>query len=230
MAPCVLESRMDITPDRWNTTCDYLDAVFGHEDEHLKNLMPRAIERGVPAIAVSPSVGRMLGVLVGMIGAKTIVEVGTLAGYSSTWMARAMPRGGRMYCIEPEALHARVAQEGFEAAGIDHMITIVPQAGLEALPRLVKELGAGSVDVVFLDAIKSEYPQYLPYAKSLLRKGGLLIADNALGGGDWWIDAPKGSDESRDAMDAFNRAVAGDEGFEAFCVPIRQGVVVARRV
>ncbi len=84
--------------------------------------------------------------------------------------------------------------------------------------------------LVFLDAIKSEYPDYLPYAKALLRQGGLLIADNALGGGDWWIDAPEATNESRDAVDVFNRAVAGDEGFEAFCVPIREGVVVARRV
>lgn len=220
----------EMTPQRWTYTCDYLDETFGREDEHLKTLMPQAIERGVPPIAVSASVGRMLLVLCRMVGARRVVEVGALAGYSTTWLARGLSEGGQVITIEPEPLHADVTREGLERAGLGERVRIERSTGLEALPRLVEELGEGSVDVVFLDAIKSEYPDYLPFARKLLRPGGLLIADNTLGGGDWWIDAKDGENESRDAVVRFNASVAGDSGFEAFCVPIREGVLVARRV
>ena len=97
------------------------------------------------------------------------------------------------------------------------------------LPRLVEELGDGGADLVFLDAVKTEYPEYLPHAKRLLRPGGLLVADNAIGSTAWWIDDPVGSNPSRDGADRFNRMVAWDAGFEACCLPIREGVLVARR-
>jgi len=221
---------MDMTPQRWNAISEYLDSVFGRDDDHLATLMPRAVEAGLPDIAVSASVGRMLAGLVRMVGAKRIVEVGTLAGYSGTWMARALPEDGELITLEPVDLHADYAAAGFARAGLADRVRIVREEGLVGLPKLVDQLGEGSVDVVFLDAIKAEYPDYLPHARRLLRPGGLLIADNALGGGDWWIDQPPGENESRDAVDRFNRAVAEDKGFEAFCVPIREGVMVAVRV
>jgi predicted O-methyltransferase YrrM len=96
--------------------------------------------------------------------------------------------------------------------------------------HLLRDLGDGSVDAVFLDAIKSEYPDYFPASKRLLRKGGLLIADNALGSGDWWIDDPSGHNLDRDGADSLNDLIARDEDFEAFCVPLREGVAVGMRV
>jgi predicted O-methyltransferase YrrM len=221
---------MSITPERWTNICTYLDETFGQEDPHLGDLMPGAIAQGVPAIEISPSVGRMLRVILKMINARTVVEVGTLAGYSTTWMARALPEDGMVYAIEPNALHARVAREGFEAAGIAHKVTIIESTGLEALPLLVEDLGAGSVDAVFLDAIKSEYPDYFPASKALLRTGGLMIADNALGGGDWWIDDPSGENPDRDGADKLNKLMANDPELESFCVPIREGVAVGMKV
>ncbi len=221
---------MDMTPQRWKNTSEYLDAVFGQEDQHLHDLMPGAIANGVPSIAVSASVGRMLRVLLKMINAKTVVEVGTLAGYSTTWMVRALPDDGMVYAIEPNELHARIAREGFERAGIAHKVTIIESTGLDALPHLLNDLGDGSVDAVFLDAIKSEYPDYFPASKRLLRKGGLLIADNALGGGDWWIDDPEGSSIDRDGAAKLNDLLANDTDFEACCVPIREGVAVGMKV
>ena len=221
---------MDMTPQRWTNTSEYLDAVFGQEDQHLRDLMPGAIASGVPSIAVSASVGRMLRVLLKMIDAETVVEVGTLAGYSTTWMARALPEDGMVYSIEPNELHARIAREGFERAGIAHKVTVIEETGLEALPHLIEDLGEGSVDAVFLDAIKSEYPDYFPASKRLLRKGGLLIADNALGGGDWWIDDPSGHNLDRDGADSLNDLITRDADFDAFCVPIREGVAVGMKV
>lgn len=221
---------MDMTPERWKNTSEYLDAVFGQEDQHLIDLMPGAIENGVPSIAVSASVGRMLRVLLKMIGAKTVVEVGTLVGYSTTWMARALPDDGMVYTIEPDEKHARIAREGFERAGIAHKVTVIEETGYDALPHLIEDLGEGSVDAVFLDAIKSEYPGYFPLSKRLLRTGGVLIADNALGSGDWWIDDPQGSSIDRDGAAKLNDLLANDADFEACCVPIREGVAVGMKV
>ena len=220
---------MDMTPDRWNDTCNYLDELFGHADEHLRDLMPRAIEAGVPDIAVSPSVGRLLHMMVKTIGAKTIVEVGTLAGYSGTWMARALPEDGMLITIEPEALHADISQRGFDEDGLTDRVRIVREVGLVALPQLLEALGEGAVDIVFLDAIKYEYPEYLPFAKKLLRSGGLLIADNAIGSGEWSVIDPAGSHPNRDGVDRFNRMIADDEDFDGCCVPIREGVLMARK-
>lgn len=218
----------DMTPDRWRHTSDYLDEVFGRQDEHLAGLMSRAIEAGIPDIAVSASVGRMLLALARLVDAKLIIEVGTLAGYSGIWLARGLSAGGRLLTIEPEEKHAAFAEQMFEEAGVADRAEVVRGFGTPVLEAMARER-AGTADVVFLDAIKSEYPDYLPHARMLLRPGGLLIADNMLGSGDWWIDTPEGENEHRDAADRVNRLVAGDEGFEAFCVPLREGVMVARK-
>lgn len=220
---------MSMTPQRWDATGLYLDSVFGREDEHLAGLMGRAVEAGLPDIAVSAGVGRMLLVLARLVNARTIVEVGTLAGYSGIWLARGLGEGGRLVTVEAAPAHADFAERSFAEAGVADRVTVVRGTGLEALPRLADELGEGGADLVFLDAVKTEYPAYLPHAKRLLRPGGLLVADNALGGG-WWIDDAPGSNASRDAADRFNRLVAEDADFEAFCVPIREGVLVARKV
>lgn len=217
-----------MTPDRWQHTCDYLDTVFGDQDEHLAGLMPRAIEAGIPDIAVSASVGRLLLCLARLVDAKLIVEVGTLAGYSGIWLARGLSEGGSLLTIEPNDTHADFAQRAFAEAGVGDRVQLVRGYGTPQLERLAGER-AGQADLIFLDAIKTEYPDYLPHAKRLLRPGGLLVADNMLGGGDWWIDARQGENASRDAADRVNRMVAGDAGFEAFCVPLREGVMVARK-
>lgn len=219
---------IEITPDRWRHTCDYLDTVFGDQDEHLANLMPRAIEAGVPDIAVSASVGRMLMTLAKLVDAKLIIEVGTLAGYSGIWLARGLAAGGKLLTVEPNEMHAGFAERMFGEAGVGEGVEVVRGYGTPVLEKMAGER-AGTVDLVFLDAIKSEYPDYLPHAKKLLRPGGLLVADNMLGSGDWWIDTPEGENEHRDAADAVNRLVADDGDFEAFCVPIREGVMVARK-
>ena len=99
--------------------------------------------------------------------------------------------------------------------------------GLDVLPQLVKELGPRSVDVLFIDAIKTEYPAYFEIARPMIREGGLLIADNVLGAGSWWIDDEKSA--HRAGADALNRTVASDPDFEAVAVPLREGVLIARR-
>ena len=216
-----------MTPERWTITSDYVSEVFGKPDDQLRTLMDRAIAAGIPDIAVDAGVGRFLTVLLQSVGARTAVEVGTLAGYSGIWLARGLAEGGRLYTIEYEPMHAAFAAQEFATAGLEERVELIAGAGLEELPKLAERLGPQSVDVLFLDAVKTEYAGYLDASLPMLRPGALVLADNALGGG-WWIDEPAGSSESRDAVDAFNRAMAADERFDTACVPIREGVLIAR--
>lgn len=225
---------MDMTPDRWSRTCSYLAEVFGHQDDHLASLMPRAMAHGIPAIAISPDVGRFLSLLVGLSnggrGATRALELGALAGYSGIWIARALAPGGTLITIEPEPKHAAFARREFERAGVSDRVEVFEQLAIPALESLNAESAQGTFDFILFDAIKTEYPEYFRLIAPLLKPGGLLVADNALGSGSWWIDQPPGASPERDAIDAFNRMVASDPRFEAACAPIREGVLIARRV
>jgi len=216
-----------ITPDRWTFTNNYLRDVFGTQDDHLAGLMEDAVRAGLPDIAVSADVGRMLMLLTSMTRAKVAIEVGTLAGYSGIWLARGLAPDGKLITIELENKHADFAAKQFARAGVADRIEQIRGAALSELPKLAQRLGPGSVDVVFLDAVKTEYPAYWKLVRPLIAPGGLIMADNVLGGGDWWIDNK--DNDSRNAADAFNRLVAGDDDFEAVAVPLRQGVLIARR-
>ena len=218
---------MEMTPQRWRATSDYLSDVFGSPDEQLSTLMPRAVAAGLPDIAVDAAVGRLLSVLLRAVGARTAIEVGTLGGYSGIWLGRGLEPTGTLYTIEADAKHAAFAREEFRAAGLADRVSLHVGLGLDVLPKLAAQLGPASVDALFLDAIKPEYPAYLDAALPALRPGALLLADNALGG-RWWIDEPAGSSPDRDAMDAFNRAIAADPRFDAACVPLREGLLIAR--
>jgi len=225
---------MEMTNERWERTEAYLDEVFGRPDEHLSTLMARAVNAGLPDIAVSAEVGRLLLLLTSMTGggrgASLALEVGTLGGYSAIWIARALAPDGRLITLEPERSHADFAEKMFEEAGVADRVEVRREPGLEAIPGLREMLGHDCLDLVFLDAIKSEYLGYARAAKPMLRRGGLLIADNTLATSSWRVTDEPGSSEDRDAIDAFNRAIADDPDFEAACVVNREGLLVARRV
>jgi predicted O-methyltransferase YrrM len=235
---------MDMTHERWTTTCEYLGEVFGRQDAFLAGLGGRAAAAGLPDIAVSAEVGRLLTILTRLAGpdgrgARLAIEVGTLGGYSGIWIARGLRSeadgGGRLVTIEYEPRHAAFARTSLDGAGVGERVEIRQGAALDVLPGLGEELvaayGPTPVDLVFLDAVKSEYPEYFGLVRGLIRPGGLLVADNALGGGSWWIDESDNEHQKdQDGADRFNRKVASDPGFETACVPIRQGVVIARRL
>ena len=223
-----------MTPDRWRATGEYLVEVFGAQDEQLRTLTPRAIAAGLPDIAVSSDVGRLLTLLTGLAGggrgARLAIEVGTLAGYSGIWIARGLAAGGRLLTIEQDPRHADFAEREFAAAGLSSSVSVRRGAALSVLPSLVAEAGDRSVDFVFLDAAKREYPDYFAALRPSIAVGGLLVADNVLGSRSWGIDQPAGRDPDRDGADRFNRLVAADPDFDAAAVPIREGVMIARRM
>jgi predicted O-methyltransferase YrrM len=224
---------MEMTPQRWANTCAYLQEVFGREDEQLRTLMARAVAAGIPDIAVSAEVGRLLKLLASMCGegrgAMTIVEVGTLAGYSGIWLARGLRSGGKLFTIEINPDHARFAGGEFKRAGVADRVEQKLGAALDILPQLAGDLGPASIDLAFVDGVKSEYAAYFRHLRPLIKPGGLFLADNIVGS-SWWIDEPPGTNPDRDAVDRFNRLVASDADFEAAGVPVRQGVMVARRL
>lgn len=221
--------------EHWDAVHGYVREVFGAQDAPLAGIMPRAIAAGIPAIAVDASVGRLLQLLCAMTGegrgAALALELGTLAGYSAIWIARGLRRDppGRLVTLEPEPKHAEFAARSLALAGVQDRVEIRRAPALEEIPRLRKEFGEGSLDFVFVDALKHEYLEYFTALRPMMRRGGLFVADNVLGAG-WWITDEPGSDPSRDAIDRFNRAVAADPWFEAACVPLREGLLVARRL
>ncbi len=231
---------MDMTSQRWDNTKKYLNQVFGAPTgnaplaEQLRTLMPRAVAAGLPDIAVSGDVGALLRLLTMMACGDSasrgkVLELGTLAGYSGIWIALGLPADGRLITIEFNPVHAEFAKGEFRRAGVGEKVRVITGAALDVLPSLAQELGPGSLDLVFIDAIKTEYNEYLRLVRPLLRRGGLLVIDNALGSGHWWIDDAPG-DPSHEAVDRMNRAVAADAGFAAACVPSREGVMIARKL
>lgn len=213
---------MTMTPERWEFTERYSKEVFGSEDEHLEGLMERAVDAGLPSIAVSSDVGRLLEILVSLTEGRRALELGTLAGYSAIWIARGLHPDGMLTTVEYEPKHAEFARREIAAAGESARVDVVEGAALEIVPRLAEQWGPESVDFVFIDAVKTEYVDYFLQVKPLVKRGGLLVADNVYGTGAGWIDEGHGTD-------AFNRLVADDDAFESVALPLRQGVLVARR-
>ncbi len=222
----------EMTPARWEKTQDYLEDVFADEPPELAALRRDAVAAGFPTISIGPAAGRFLSLITALVGgeagARRIVEVGMLYGYSALCLARGLAPDGQLVTIEPDPERVAFARRRFAELG-ETRIEVREAEGIPALEAIASKLGPGSLDVVFLDAIKTEYVDYLERARPLLRSGGVLLADNSLGSNVYWVTDPPGVNENRDAVDRFNRAVAGDDGFEAMPVPIRQGILLARR-
>lgn len=217
-------------PTQATPTDTYIQEVFGQQDPLLTTLMPAAISRGLPPISVSAPVGHLLHTLSAASSRPRglSLELGTLAGYSGIWLAKGLAPGARLLTAEPNPLHADVSQANFTAAGLADRVTILRTTALEALAQIARDRGPACLDLVFLDALKNEYPDYFRAARPLLRPGGLLIADNAITSRFHITDPP--GDPMRDAVDRFNRTIAADPAFAAAIVPLGSGLVIATRL
>jgi caffeoyl-CoA O-methyltransferase len=166
-------------------TWDAVDAYFGPlvaEDDVLAAAGARARAAGLPEIQVSPAQGRLLQLLALATGARRVLEVGTLGGYSTIWLARALPAGGSLVTCEIDPAHAAVARESLDAAGLSGVVDVVVGAAADTLRRLVDER-AEPFDLVFVDADKPSNPVYLDLALRLSRPGTLIVVDNTVRGG-----------------------------------------------
>ncbi len=199
------------------TTPEILDFVNRTHVPHDAGLAQAfAVPDGIPAIQVGPSDGRLLHLLLKLANAKKVVEVGTLIGYSAIHMARALPSDGHVWSIEFEPRHAEVARANLAAAGLADRVTVVIGAGREVLPTLV---GHGPFDAVFIDADKVNYDFYGQWAIDNLRRGGLVLGDNAYLFGELLEDSDRGR-----GMRKFHELVAAT--CDSVCCPTPDGLVV----
>jgi len=170
----------------------------------------------MPAIMVGPSEGRLLHVLLRLIGARKVVEVGTLLGYSALHMARALPADGHLWTIEYEPRHAELARANLAAAGVGDRVTVRVGPGVEVLPTLESH---GPFDAIFIDADKASYDRYAQWGLRHVRPGGLVLGDNAYLFGELLAETDTGR-----AMRAFHQLVASR--CDSVCVPTPDGLVI----
>jgi len=163
----------------WNAVDQYVNDQLVSTDPALSAALQDSNAAGLPQINVSPSQGKLLQLLAQVQGARSILEIGTLGGYSTIWLARALPRDGRLISLEAEPKHAEVARANIERAGLADNVEIRCGRALDTLPQLVVE-NRGPFDLVFIDADKPGYPDYLEWALKLSRRGSLIIADNVV--------------------------------------------------
>jgi predicted O-methyltransferase YrrM len=201
--------------ERWAAVDRYIADLFVQKDPALDAALRDSDAAGLPAIHVSPNQGKLLLLLAQSIGARRILEIGTLAGYSTIWLARALPDGGRLVTLEYEPRHAEVARVNIARAGLAGIVEIQEGNALDLLPRLVSG-GRGPFDLIFIDADKRGYPDYFTWALRLSRPGSLIIADNVVRNGGV-IDAG-GSDPAVAGVRRMNELVAAEPRVSATAI------------
>lgn len=170
-----------MTQDIWTAVDTYITDALVREDPAHDALRAQQ-EAGLPAINVAPNQGKLLHLLARMIGARRILEVGTLGGYSTIWLAKALPSDGRLITLEFDPRHAAVATASIERAGFGATVEVRVGPAIEALPKLAEE-GGPPFDLVFIDADKQSTPQYFEWALKLTHPGSVIIVDNVVRAG-----------------------------------------------
>jgi predicted O-methyltransferase YrrM len=171
-----------MTQELWTSVDNYFSGLLVPEDTALKQTIASSAAGGLPAIQVSAVQGKLLHLLARMIPARKILEIGTLGGYSTIWMARALPDDGRVITLEADAKHAEVAQKNFERAGVESKVELRLGKALDTLPQIAAQ-ACGPFDLIFIDANRSNMPEYFEWSLRLARPGTLIIADNVVRSG-----------------------------------------------
>ena len=162
----------------WDAVDRYFAEHLLAPDPALDAAIAASRAAGLPEIAVAPNQGKLLNMMARACGARRILEIGTLGGYSAIWLARALPDGGKLITLEFDPKHAQVARSNLARAGLADRAEVITGPALETLPRL-----SGPFDFVFIDANKDGYPDYFRWAVKLARKGTMIVADNVVRGG-----------------------------------------------
>jgi caffeoyl-CoA O-methyltransferase len=206
----------NLDTERFAAVDQYIDGLFAPHDDALGAAVQSLSEAEMPHIHVTPNQGKLLHVLALLCGARRILEIGTLSGYSAIWMARALPPDGRLITLEHDAKHASVARQNIARAGLEAQVEVREGVALDLLPRLLDE-GAGPFDLIFLDADKETYTDYLRWSLRLARPGTLIVADNVIRKGRVLDDA--GDDAGLAGIQQFNAALAAEPALTATIVP-----------
>lgn len=190
----------------------YISDLFHYQDDALAATEQSIAEAGIPPISVSPNQGKFLHILASLCKARKVLEIGTLAGYSTIWLARALPKDGKLVSLEFDPKHAEVAQKNIARAGLDTIVDIRVGKALDTLPQLEAE-GAGPFDMIFIDADKPPYKEYFEWALTLSRPGTLIVADNVIREGK--VLGKDSADEMAKGAKRFNEALAANPAVTA---------------
>jgi predicted O-methyltransferase YrrM len=167
----------------WTNVDNYLVSQLVPADEALSNALAASDAAGLPRINVAPNQGKLLTLLAKMMGATRILEIGTLGGYSTIWLARSLPSNGTLISLELEPHHADVARTNLEHAGLDSLVEILVGPATSSLQKLIDD-GTAPFDFIFIDADKEGYPDYLALSLQLSRTGTVIVADNVVRDGE----------------------------------------------
>jgi predicted O-methyltransferase YrrM len=208
-----------------NPAIDYIQKTFAPQDALLAEIGGKLSEE-FRNWQIGADEGKLLQLLITMNGAKRIVEVGTLAGYSAIWMARAVPQDGHVYTINKDPLHIGWAKEFIGKSDVKGKITMLEGEAHDMLRQLAAK---GPFDMIFIDADKLAYPDYLDWAEANVRKGGLIVGDNTFLFGTAWQDkAPEGTaPATHAAMRHFNERLADPKKYMSTIIPTNEGMTVA---
>jgi predicted O-methyltransferase YrrM len=217
-----------VTQEQWTRVDEYVSNLMLPSDALLEAALEASNAAGLPAISVSPSQGKFLSLLAQIQGAASILEIGTLAGYSTIWLARALPSHGQLVTLELDPKHAQVAQANIDRARVSDLVQIRVGAALESLAALVNE-GAAPFDFVFIDADKQSIPDYFLWSLKLTRPGSVIVVDNVIRKGAV-LDAAS-ADANVQGVRRFNELVSktpgvsattlqtvGSKGYDGFCL------------
>lgn len=203
-------------PDpQWTVVDSYLTGLLVRPDPALDGALETIAAEGLPSISVAPNQGKLLHMLARMIGARTILEIGTLGAYSTIWLARALPADGRVVTIESEPKHADVAKRNLARARLSSVVDLRLGLALETLPKIAAEK-QGPFDVIFIDADKVNTTAYFEWALKLSHLGSLIIVDNVVRDGA--VADPKTTDASVKGMRRFFDRLAAEPRVEATAI------------
>jgi predicted O-methyltransferase YrrM len=198
--------------EQWTAVDQYLSDLLLPTDAVLEAALKDSADAGLPAIAVTPHQGKLLQILAQIQGARNILEIGTLGGYSTLWLARALPAGGRLITLELEPLHAKVAGANLARAGLTDVVKLILGPAADSLAQLATE-GYGPFDLIFIDADKQNIPAYFEWSLKLSRPGSVIIVDNVVRKGA--VVDPNSTDPSVQGVRQFNELLASERRVNA---------------
>jgi predicted O-methyltransferase YrrM len=214
----------------WTAVDRYITELLVSPDQVLEAALQTSTAAGLPPINVAPNQGKLLQLLATMQGARNILEIGTLGGYSTIWLARARPANGRLVTLEVEPLHAKTDNRNIARAGLEKIVEVRLGPALESLKQLVAEK-CKPFDFIFIDADKESYPEYLVWSLKLSRRGTCIIADNVVRDGA--VIDPAHEDPRVQGVRRFNELIAaeprvsattiqtvGSKGYDGFTIAI----------
>ena len=204
-----------MTQERWTAVDDYISDLFLPSDSTMRDVLAASEAAGLPSISVTPNEGKFLMLLAELCSARSILEIGTLGGYSTIWLARGLADGGALVTLEADPKHADVARANIARAGLSDIVEVRVGKASDTLPQLAAE-GRDPFDLIFIDADKESYSEYLAWALKLSRPGSLIIADNVIRDGDV-LDAAS-SDPRVQGTRRFNELLAAEPRVKATAI------------